>query len=391
MSQVKITGLKSRAVNVPLTYPIHTAVGTVATAPLVLLDLTTDAGVTGHAYLFAYTPLALKPLKQTVDEVARLIIDQPLAPVDIEHALSKRFCLLGFTGLIRMAAAGIDMAAWDALAKSRDVPLAVLLGGSLGTIRSYDSHSMDGEALATSRAVDAAEAGFRGAKTKIGYATLAEDLRVVRSIRKAVGDDFSIMVDYNQSLNVPEAIRRSLALQDEGVTWIEEPTLQHDYEGHAKIRQALNTPIQIGENWFGPEEMFKALNAGASDLAMLDAMKIGGVTSWLRASALAQQFGLPLSSHLFQESAPTCWPHRLMPTGWSDWTSQVPYLSLCSRSSKARQWFRICRGRGSSGVRIRLRSLLFEPDAHCTKNAWRGLSTSDQQCLQSMRRANSSI
>jgi mandelate racemase len=217
MSVVKITGLKSRAVNVPLTYPIHTAVGTVATAPLVLLDLTTDAGITGHAYLFAYTPVALKPLKLMVDEMAALIIDQPLAPIDLEQMLSKRFCLLGFTGLVRMAAAGIDMAAWDALAKTRGLPLAKALGGSLREIKSYDSHSLDGEVLATSRAVDAAEAGFRGVKTKIGYASLAEDLRVIRSMRRALGPDFSIMVDYNQSLSVPEAIRRGLALQEEGV------------------------------------------------------------------------------------------------------------------------------------------------------------------------------
>ena len=123
--------------------------------------------------------------------------------------------------------------------------------------------------------------------------TLAEDLAVIRSMRRAVGDDFAIMVDYNQSLGVPAAIRRGLALQELGVAWIEEPTLQYDYAGHQRIQSALDVPVQMGENWFGPEEMFKALNAGACRLAMPDAMKIGGVTGWLRASALAQQFGLP--------------------------------------------------------------------------------------------------
>lgn len=319
MTQPTITGLVSRAVNVPLIYPIHTAVGTVATAPLVLLDLTTDAGVTGHAYLFAYTPAALKPLKQMVDEVATLIKGQPLAPVDIEHALSKRFCLLGFTGLVRMAAAGIDMAAWDALAKIRNQPLATFLGGSLRPVKSYDSHSLDGEKLATERAAHAAEAGFKAVKTKIGYTTLAEDLRVVRSMRTAVGSDFSIMVDYNQSLTVAEAIRRGQALQEEGITWIEEPTLQYDYAGHSQIRQALQVPIQMGENWFGAEEMFKSLTAQASDLAMPDIMKIGGVTGWQRASSLAQQFSLPVSSHLFQEFS----AHLLAVTPTADWLERL--------------------------------------------------------------------
>lgn len=319
MTTAVITGLRSRAVNVPLTYPIHTAVGTVATAPLVLLDLTTDSGATGHAYVFAYTPAALKPLKQMIDEVGALIMNQPLAPHDIEHALSKRFCLLGFTGLVRMAAAGIDMAAWDALAKVHNAPLAKFLGGSLLPVKSYDSHSLDGAKLATERAAHAAEAGFKAAKTKIGYQTLDEDLRVVRSIRAAVGTDFSIMVDYNQSLAVPEAIRRGLALQDEGVAWIEEPTLQHDYVGHGKIRQALQVPIQMGENWFGPEEMFKALSAQASDFAMPDIMKIGGVTGWQRASALAQQFSAPVSSHLFQEFS----SHLLAVTPNAHWLERL--------------------------------------------------------------------
>ncbi|WP_277964008.1 enolase C-terminal domain-like protein [Pseudomonas sp. RIT-To-2] len=319
MTAPLITGLKTRAVNVPLTYPIHTAVGTVATAPLVLLDLSTDAGVTGHAYVFAYTPVALKPLKQLLDDMAVLIVGQPLAPQDIEQALSKRFCLLGFTGLVRMAAAGIDMAAWDALAKNHALPLAQYLGGSLRPIKSYDSHSLDGERLATERAVEAANAGFKAVKTKIGYSTLAEDLRVVRSMRAAVGPDFDIMVDYNQSQGVTEAIRRGLALQEEGVTWIEEPTVQHDYRGHARIREALQVPIQMGENWFGPEEMFKAISVGATDLAMPDLMKIGGVTGWQRASALAQQFSLPVSSHLFQEFS----AHLLAVTPNADWLERL--------------------------------------------------------------------
>ena len=301
MTTIKIEKLESRAVNVPLTYPIHTAVGTVATAPLLLIDLHTNAGVVGHSYLFAYTPVALKALKQMTDDLASLVIDLDLSPVDIEHMLSKRLCLLGFTGLVRMAAAGIDMAAWDALAKVYKLPLARLLGGNLRNIPAYDSHSMDGESLATTRAIDAAKAGFTAIKTKIGYKTLAEDLRVIRSIREAVGADFSIMVDYNQSLDVPEAVRRGLELEQEGISWIEEPTTQYDYQGHARIASELNVPIQIGENWFGPEEMFKAVQARACDLAMPDLMKIGGVTGWQRASALAQQFSLPLSSHLFQE------------------------------------------------------------------------------------------
>jgi mandelate racemase len=318
-NEIKITGLRARAVNVPLQYPVKTAVGTVASSPLVLIDLLTDAGVTGRAYVFTYTPLALKPVQRMVEELAAVVDGMPLAPYAIDQALQSRFRLIGHTGIVRMATAGIDMAAWDALARAFDLPLVELLGGKARPLRTYDSHSMDGVELGRKRAKEAVEHGFTAVKTKIGYPTLEEDIRVVRAIRAVAGGDVQILVDYNQGLTVPEAIRRGQALEQEGIAWIEEPTLQHDYEGHAAVRTALNVPIQMGENWFGPEDMRKALAARACDLCMPDLMKIGGVSGWLRASAMAEQSGLPMSSHIFQEFSahllavtPTChWLERM--------------------------------------------------------------------------------
>ena len=109
------------------------------------------------------------------------------------------------------------------------------------------------------------------------------------------------MVDYNQSLSVPEAIERARVLDGEGLTWIEEPTLADDFEGHARIAAAAKTAIQLGENWWGPHDMAKSIAARASDHAMLDVMKLGGVTGWMRAAALAEAAGLPASSHTFPE------------------------------------------------------------------------------------------
>ncbi|WP_096704675.1 enolase C-terminal domain-like protein [Magnetospirillum sp. 15-1] len=296
-----ITGLTARAVNVPLDYPVRTSVGTVATAPLVLIDIGTDRGIVGRSYVFTYTPLALAAVRELLSALGEALAGYPAAPAEIDRLLEGRFRLLGATGLVRMAMAGIDMALWDAAAHHLGVPLVEMLGGTRRPIPAYDSHSMDGETLAVERAKQAAGQGFTAIKTKIGYATLAEDIRVIRAIRAAIGDGVQILVDYNQSQSVPEAIRRGKALESEGVAWIEEPTRQEDYLGHARIREALALPVQMGENWFGIDEMTWALDAGATDLAMPDAMKIGGVTGWLRAAALAQSRGIPMSSHIFQE------------------------------------------------------------------------------------------
>lgn len=316
---IQVTEVRVRAVDVPLEYPVKTAVGIVATAPLVLIDVLTDAGIVGSAYLFAYIPPALKPLAAAVTELGALIAGHPLAPVGIDDMFDRRLRLIGNIGLLRMASAGIDMALWDAHAKCLDLPLVKVLGGDFKPIRTYDSHSMDGLELAARRAVDAAEAGFTAVKTKIGYASVEEDIAVIRAIRQATDGRVGIMVDYNQSLTVPEAIRRGRALDNEGLVWIEEPTLQQDYAGHARIRQAISTPLQMGENWFGPDEMHKCLAAGATSFGMADIMKIGGVTGWLRASAVAQATGTPLSSHLFQEFS----AHVLAITPTADWLERL--------------------------------------------------------------------
>src|SRR5260221_7512109 len=120
-------------------------------------------------------------------------------------------------------------------------------------------------------------------------------------MRQAVGPSVAIMVDYNQCLTPAEAVQRLRVLDDEGLTWVEEPTLAHDFSGHARIAREARTPIQCGENWWGALDMRHALEAGASDLVMPDVMKIGGVTGWLRAAALAQASGTPVSNHLFPE------------------------------------------------------------------------------------------
>lgn len=109
------------------------------------------------------------------------------------------------------------------------------------------------------------------------------------------------MVDYNQSLTLTEAIQRLILLESEGLTWIEEPTLAHDYLAHAKIAQEIQTPIQCGENWWGILDMQHGINAGASDYIMLDVMKIGGVTGWMKGAAIADANNIEISNHLWPE------------------------------------------------------------------------------------------
>jgi mandelate racemase len=199
-----------------------------------------------------------------------------------------------------MALAGIDMALWDALARRHRTSLVRLLGGVEKPIQAYGAIGYDGAAGSARVAERWVERGFRGVKAKIGYPTVEEDLAVVRAIRKAAGN-VAIMVDYNQSLAPADAVQRVRALDGEGLAWIEEPTIAEDYAGHAAVAREAETPIQAGENWWGPRELGKALEAGASDYAMLDAMKIGGVSGWMESASLAAARNVRISSHLWPE------------------------------------------------------------------------------------------
>jgi mandelate racemase len=298
---VKISELRVRAVKVPMVQPHRTASGIITESPLVLTDVLTEDGVVGHSMVFTYTVAALKPTAELIKNLETLVVGEPLAPAEIAQRLARRFRLLGPQGLVAIALAAIDMALWDAMARTYSISLIRLLGGIEKSIPAYGAVGFEGVSGSAQGAEEWAKRDFKGVKAKIGYATLREDLEVVRAMRKAVGNEMAIMVDYNQSLSPAEAVRRLRALDGEALTWAEEPVLAHDYDGHAFVAREIHTPIQCGENWWGPIELQQAIQVRASDYVMLDVMKIGGVTGWLNAAALAEAHSIPLSNHLWPE------------------------------------------------------------------------------------------
>ena len=322
----KLTAVRARPLAVPMRRPLVTAGGAVTVAPLVLVDLETDAGITGRSYVFTYTPTALGPTAAMIEGMFEWLRGEELAPAALEQRLQARLRLLGAQGLAMLALSALDMAAWDAAARAAGQPLARLLGAGPARIPAYNSCGLGliGAAAAPLEAVDLAR-GFAAIKLRLGYSTLAEDLAVLRAVRGAVGPAMRILVDYNQSLSASEATVRACALDGEGVEWIEEPTAFDDDEGHARIAAAARTPVQLGENWWGPRMMAHSIAARACDVVMPDAGKIGGVSGWLRAAGLAAAHGLRMSSHLYPEFS----AHLLAvtPTAhwleWVDWAEPV--------------------------------------------------------------------
>ena len=332
LDKLKIRSLRARAVAVPMKRPLATATGAVTIAPMLLLDLATDGGITGRSYLFGINAPHLRPMAELVDAMAAMIKGDALAPFEIERKLRAKFTLLGVHNIVLFAMSGIDMAAWDVLGQALDQPLVRLLGGAPRPVAAYNSKGLGIQPLKPllKEAEALVDEGFSAVKLRLGRERAEDDIAALRAVKKTIGPKVALMTDFNQGLSIAEAIRRGRLIDEVGgVTWIEEPVRADDFAGNAKVAREVTTPIQIGENFMGPEQMAQALAAGACDYVMPDAQRIGGVSGWMRAAALAQASGIEMSSHLFPEASchllaatPTC--HWLEYVDWADPVLEEP-------------------------------------------------------------------
>ena len=174
------------------------------------------------------------------------------------------------------------------------------------------------------------EGGFTGLKLRLGRDRLRDDLATIEAVRNAVGNDTALMIDFNQGLNLADALERCHAIDDLGLTWIEEPIVYDNFDGFAQLAAELKTPIQIGENFYGPRDVHTALQKKACDFVMPDFMRIGGVTGWLRAAAIAGAAGIPVSTHLYPEVAAHVM--RVTETAhWVEWQNWAAYFAEALR------------------------------------------------------------
>src|SRR4051812_29878794 len=310
-----IRNVRARAVVAPISRPVKNAFGVIEAAPLVLIDVETDQSVTGHSYVFAYSKITLKPLVHLVEEIGRDLIGKPVAPFDLVALLDAKFRLLGWQGLVGMAVSGLDMAFWDALGQLAGRPVAELLGGSVRPIRAYDSHGVVDPIADEKDLKRSLDQGFRGIKIKGGDGDAANDERMVKGVRKLIGPDIALMIDFNQSLDPADALSRIARLAEYDLHWVEEPVPQENLQGLADVRSESSISIQAGENWWFPRGFAEAIAAGASDFIMPDLMKVGGVTGWMRVAGQAEAASIPMSSHLFAEAS----AHMLAVTPTAHW------------------------------------------------------------------------
>jgi mandelate racemase len=333
MPSLTVRAIRAIPVVVPLNFVLGTSADVVRNAPLLLIDLETEEGITGRFWLFCYLAAAAPAIVSLLGEIEKLTKGSKVDPAALWAKLTRRFTLIGVQGIVRMAMAGFDTACWDALALAAKLPLAKFLGAEPRPIPAYNSCGLglkdDLGALADEAEKLLAAGKFRAIKLRLGYPTLEGDIAAVRAVRKRIGDAVHLMVDYNQLLDVDEALARGSALDVENIYWLEEPIRHDDYAGAARLARELKTPIQIGENFSLPAGMAAALEQAKPGYVMPDLERIGGVTGWRQAAELAAARRIKMSSHLFPEVSahllavtPTC--HYLEYVDWANVLVQEP-------------------------------------------------------------------
>ncbi len=345
LPQLTVRAIRAVPVEVPLNFVLGTSRLAVRAAPLLLIDLATEEGVTGRSYLFCYLRAAAPAIMSLLGDVERATKGERVAPAKLWQTLKRRFTLIGVQGIVRMALSGFDVACWDALAIAAGQPLATLLGASPRPIPAYNSCGlglMDDMGALAAEAETLLQGGFRAVKLRLGYPTLADDIAAVQAVRRRIGDAVLLMVDYNQALTIDEALTRGRALDGEDIYWLEEPIRHDDYAGTALLARELKVPVQIGENFSLPHSMVVALGQKAADYVMPDVERIGGITGWREAAEIAAANRVKMSSHLFPEvsvhllaATPTC--HFLEYVDWMNVLLQQPIAIVDGNAVAPRQ------------------------------------------------------
>ncbi len=288
-----------------LTKPIADATHDISEIAFYVLEAETGAGVVGQGYLlsFHYSPNAiegaLKDLKKFVEERDYEICQTQDIQMDYESE-SEYF---GIVGLQRWALATLNVALWDAYAKTLGQPIWKLLGCHTRRIPVYGSGGWISysEKELIDEVSDYKKRGFQAVKIKVGHADINCDIERLTKVREAVGNDLNIMMDANQGMDVPSAVKLVNAVEHLNIHWFEEPIANTDFEGYATIHSKTRVSLAMGEREYSTVALRELIGRRALDLWQPDIIRLGGVEEWRNSAALANAYNIPVLPHYYKD------------------------------------------------------------------------------------------
>jgi len=301
---MKIVGIQSNVVVVPLEIPIVSAVRQADTVALILIAVQTDGGIVGHSYVQAFGVDQARAIQSLIAYLGGVLDgEDPLLILRCYQIMDRANNLLGRGGVATFALSGIDMALWDIAGKAYGAPVAALLGAAGTRVTVYQSAGLwlSAPDEVARQAGEFKDAGHTAMKMRLGRPFPGDDVEAVHLVREAVGNDTLLMADANQAWTPHRAITVARVLEQFGLYWLEEPVDHDDIDGQALVAREVTTQIATGENAYLPQGFRALVEARAADILMPDLQRVGGITGWMRVAAIAEAWKLPIASHLFPE------------------------------------------------------------------------------------------
>ena len=288
-----------------LSHPIADSTHDISKIAFYVLEVETKGGVIGQGYLlsFHYSPNAiegaLKDMKNFV--LAKDYHVYETAQVQKDYEIESEY--FGIVGLQRWALATLNVAMWDAWARTMGQPIYRMFGchrkpipvyGSGGWISYTDEELVD-------EVVNYQKRGFTAVKIKVGSPDMERDIRRLNLVREATGPNMKIMMDANQGMDVPSAVKLISKVEHLGIFWFEEPVVNTDFEGYATIHSKTKVSLAMGEREYSTVALRELIGRRALDLWQPDLIRLGGVEAWRDSAALANAYNIPVLPHYYKD------------------------------------------------------------------------------------------
>lgn len=304
---MKIQQVKTNFVRLPPEEPLAGAPPmTGMLCEFLTVQVLTDNGIEGIG-VTTFGGKIFRTLKTAIEEFGELLKGaDPLAVDVIAGYLRAAAHSNGPGGIVSLALSALDIALWDIRGKALGVSVAKLLGASRERVPAYASGALVRNAPLAALEKAAAvlvEKGYTQMKTQLAVDGLspAQEVERLRAVRKVIGPHVTLMADVNQRWSMHEAIAIGRQIEDVRLGWLEDPTACDDYQGLAEISRALDMPVCAGEYLYGIAPHRQTLAHHSVDIVMIDVLRAGGITQWMKIAGMAEAFSRPVVSHLLPE------------------------------------------------------------------------------------------
>lgn len=287
----------------PLSRPIADSTHAISEIAFIVARIELDNGVTGDAYLlsFHYSPGAIAGALRDIRPFA--LGREVAATGEFIRAYEQEAEYFGHAGIHRWALGLLNIAMWDAWAKTLGQPVWRLFGachqrvplyGSGGWL-SYTTEELLAEVTGYVRR------GFRAVKVKVGSPEPERDLERLTRVREAVGPHVQVMMDANQGMSLGPALALAAAVRPLRIAWFEEPLPHTDFDGYAQLRRQAGMSLAMGEREFDLVPLRELIRREAIDLWQPDLLRLGSVEAWRASAALAHAHHVPVLPHYYKE------------------------------------------------------------------------------------------